>query len=108
MAGTTIMMVPEGFKIRKKSDVEVFMNKCMLNGNEYYIITDAIEQYIFRKYKNGDISVSWRNGDLSDIFNPSLEVARTNNNCYQGTVEEYIWQNRKYINAKWFGRKKYV
>ena len=39
---------------------------------------------------------------LKDIFNPLLEVARTKDNCYKKTVEDYIWQNRKYINAKWF------
>ena len=99
---TVVMMIPNGFKIRKKTDVEVFVNDCMQKGNEYYIITDSKEQFIFRKDTNGDISVVYRNGDLTDIFNPSMEVARTNNNCYEKTVADYIWQNRKYINAKWF------
>lgn len=97
-----IMQIPNGFKIRKKSDVETFMNKCMCKNNRYAIITDSGMQFIFGKDKDGNISVAIRHGDLKDIFNPSLEVARTNNNCYKGTVEEYIWQNRKYINAKWF------
>ena len=98
----TIMQIPYGFKIRKKSDVETFMNKCMCNGNRYYIVTETGEQFTFEKDKNGSISVLNRIGDLTDMFNPALEVARTNNNCYKGTVEKYIWENRKYINAKWF------
>ena len=102
MTTTTIMRIPYGFKIRKKSDVEIFINDCMISGGEYYIVTDLKEQFIFKKDRNENISVTYRNGDLTDIFNPSMEVARTNNNCYEKTVVDYIWQNRKYINAKWF------
>jgi len=102
---TTIMQIPNGFKIRKKSDVEIFMKTCMCKGNRYDIITDSDIQFIFSKDRDDNISVLMRSGDLTDMFNPSLEVARTNNNCYKGTVKEYIWQNRKYINAKWFKEK---
>lgn len=98
----TIMQIPHGFKIRKKIDVETFINKCMCKGNRYYIVTESGEQFIFEKDKDGSVSVLNRTGDLTDMFNPSLEVARTNGNCYLGTVDEYIWKNRKYINAKWF------
>lgn len=103
---TTIIMVPHGFKIRKKTDIQDFMKRCMCKGNYYDIITDSGEQFTFEKDKDGNISVTSRVGDLTDIFNPSMEVARTNNNCYKGTVEDYIWQNRKYINAKWLSERK--
>ena len=43
-----------------------------------------------------------RNGDLYDIFNPEIEIARTKDNCYDKTVQDYIWQFRKAINKKWF------
>ena len=100
----SIMVMPIGFKIRKKADVEVFIQKCMQNNSDYNIITDenSKEQFIFRKDKNGNVSVAYRNGNLNDIFNPMIEVARTNDNCYKATVQDYIWKNRKYINAKWF------
>ena len=103
---TTIMRIPQGFKIRKKSDVKVFMEKCMHEGNRYDIVTDSELQIIFERDKESNYSVSIRSGDLTDMFNPSLEVARTRNNCYKETVEEYIWQNRKYINAKWFAERR--
>ena len=102
MNAVIIMVAPNGFKIRKKTDVDVFINQCMLKGGEYYIVTDDGTQFVFYKDKDGNTSVSYRNGDLKDIFNPLLEVARTKDNCYKKTVEDYIWQNRKYINAKWF------
>lgn len=104
METVTIMMIPHGFKIRKKSDVEVFIKQCLCNG-DYYIITDTGEQYIFSKSAD-EISVCVRTGDLHDIFNPSLEVATTRHNGYEKTVEDYVWQNRKYINAKWFSEDK--
>ena len=100
MEKVAIMMIPHGFKIRKKSDVEYFINKCMCGG-DYYIITDSGVQYIFSKRKD-EVSVCKRNGDLHDPFNPSLEIANTRRNVYERTVNDYIWQNRKYINAKWF------
>lgn len=100
-----IMMIPHGFKIRKKSDAEVFINECMIKGNEYYIITDSGIQFIFDKKKDDNVSVLYRNGDLRDPFNPLLEVARTNDNCYKKTVSDYVWKYRKYINAKWFSDK---
>ena len=98
---TTIMMIPDSFKIRKKADIKTFLDKCMVKGNRYDVITEKT-QFIFSKDKEGNISVAIRDGDLTDIFNPSVEVARTNNNCYKNTVEDYIWKLRKYINKKFF------
>lgn len=96
------MKIPHGFKIKRKSDAGVFMNQCMINDNEYYIVTDAGTQFVFRKDKDGNSSVLYRNGDLKDVFNPLLEIARTKDDCYARSVVDYIWFNRKYINAKWF------
>ena len=106
MYNTMIMMIPHNFKIRRKSDVEAFIKDCMVNGNEYCITTDSGVQFVFSKDKDGNMSVSTRSGDLKDIFNPLLEVARTNNNCYKETVTYYVWKNRKYINSKWFSKRK--
>jgi hypothetical protein len=104
MSEVTIIRIPQGFKIRKKSDVEVFINKCMCKG-DYYIITDTGIQYIFTKKKD-EVSVYERIGNLYDPFNPSLEIANTKNNCYKKTVADCVWENRKYINAKWFGKER--
>ena len=101
----SIMRIPQGFKIRKKEDTKKFIEKCMCKGSRYDIVTDSGMQYIFAKDSDDNISVLTRSGDLGNMFNPSLEVARTNDNCYEKTVEDYVWQNRKYINSKWFSGK---
>ena len=102
----TIMQIPQGFKIRKKVDVETFINKCMCKDNRYSAIDDNGTQIILEKDKDGNISVCLRTGDLKNIFNPMLEVARTKDNCYKETVQDYIWQFRKAINKEWFSKKR--
>ena len=98
----TIMKIPHDFKIRKKSDVEIFIKDCMINGNSYYLKISKEEAVIMDKDKDGNVSICIKTGDLYDMFNPLLEVARTNKNCYKKTVEDYLWHYRKYINAQWF------
>ena len=100
----SLMKIPSGFKIRKKVDCDTFIEKCMCNDNGYVIIVDGT-QVIMKKDKNGDVSVDIRQGNLKDIFNPYLEVARTKDNCYDKTVQDYIWKYRKAINEKWFNEK---
>lgn len=102
----SIMKIPQGFKIRKKVDVDEFINKCMCKDNRYSVVNDTGEQIIIEKDKDGNVSVCLRNGDLRNIFNPMLEVASTKNNCYKETVQDYIWQFRKAINAEWFTKRK--
>lgn len=102
----TVMKIPQGFKIRKKADVETFIDKCMCKDNRYCAVNNNGTQIIIEKDKEGNISVCLRDGDLDNIFNPSLEVARTKDNCYEETVQNYIWQFRKAINAEWFNKRK--
>lgn len=98
----SIMTIPCGFKIRKKTDTEIFTNKCMCNDNEYYLkINDDLALFL-RKEKDGSVSVLEKRWDLYDPFNPLLEVASTSNDSYKETVHNYIWKYRKHINAKWF------
>lgn len=101
----TVMCIPNGFRIKKKSDTETFIKKCMISGNKYYIKTNKEEAIYLSKDVNGNVSIYIKTGDLADIFNPLLEVARIDNNCYNKTVEDYIWHYRKYINAQWFNKK---
>ena len=102
----TIMQIPQGFKIRKKADIDKFINDCMCKGNRYGAVDDNGTQIIVEKDKEGNVSVCLRNGDLRNIFNPSLEVARTKDNCYDKTVQDYIWQFRKAINTEYFSKRK--
>ena len=101
----TIMKIPQGFKIRKKADIETFINKCMCKVNRYSVIDNDTQCFI-QKDKDGNISVCLRYGDFNNIWNPSLEVARTKDNCYDKTVQDYIWKFRKAINAEYFTERK--
>ena len=101
----SIMVIPYNFKIRKKSDVNTFIDDCMCKNNRYCILFESEKQLILEKDKDGDISVDLRYGNLDDIFNPSIEVARTKDNCYKETVQDYIWKYRKVINNEWFNKK---
>ncbi len=102
MNSIALMCIPCGFKIRRKTDVDKFMNECMCKENEYYLkINNELALFIEKK-KDGTITVAEKRWDLYDPFNPLLEVASTNNKAYKETVQNYIWKYRKYINAKWF------
>lgn len=101
----TIMQIPQGFKIRKKADIETFINTCMCGGCRYSVIDNDVQCFI-EKDKDGNVSVDIRYGDFNNIWNPSLEVASTKNNCYKETVQDYIWKFRKAINAEYFTKRK--
>lgn len=98
----SLMTIPCGFKIRNKNDVETFINECMNRNQSYYLIIQNDFAIFLEKDKDGEVSVLEKRWDLSDPFNPLLEVANTNNTAYKHTVNYYIWKYRKYINAKWF------
>ena len=76
----SLMKIPCGFKIRKKVDCDTFINDCMCKNNVYSVI-DGNTQLIIEKDKDGNISISERFGDFANPFNPSLEVAKTKDNC---------------------------
>ena len=105
MNGISIMTIPCGFKIKKKTDTEYFVKECMCKGNEYYLKINNDLAIFLRKEKDGTISVLEKRWDLYDPFNPLLEVANTGNTAYKETVYDYVWKYRKYINAKWFNRE---
>lgn len=101
----SIMKIPYDFKIRRKIDCDTFINDCMCKDNTYFVIDNNIG-IVLKKDKNGNVSICEKYGDLHDIFNPLLEVARTKDNCYKQTARDYIWKYRKAINEKWFNEKK--
>ena len=102
MKSIAIMSIPCGFKIRKKIDVDTFINKCMCKGNEYYLKINNELALFIRKEKDNSVSILEKRWDLYDPFNPLLEVANTSNSSYKETVQNYIWKYRKYINTNWF------
>lgn len=98
----SIMRIPAGFKIKKKVDVERFIDYCMKNDNEYEVVISVIEKIVITKNNDGNVSFSIKIGDIKNMFIPLVEVANTSNNAYKHSVNDYIWKYRKYINTKWF------
>lgn len=97
-----VMILPANFKIRKKNDIETFINNCMMKDGTYGIKIDKETLLYIKKDEDGNVSVLIKRGNLRDVFNPLLEVAATNNSAYKETVQDYIWKYRKYINAEYF------
>ena len=87
------------WKIRSKEHVKQFLNECLYNGEYYYI--HGNNRYYIRK-ENGSISISIRDKNSNDVFDPLLEIANTKNDSYRETVFDVIWRTRKSINEKWF------
>lgn len=104
MSNLTIMSIPCGFKIKKKTDADIFINDCMIAGCEYFLKINDDFALVLSKDKNG-VSLLEKRWELDNPFNPLLEVARTRDNCYEQAVQDYIWKYRKYINAKWFSNR---
>lgn len=99
---STMRIIP-GFKIRSKVDAQRFIDECMAPRNcEYIVVIDQYLALFISKDLEGNVSISEKTGDLKDIWNPTVEITRSKNNCYENTVEECIWKYRKYINRKWF------
>lgn len=102
-----IMKIPQGFKIKKKSDINIFINECMQNENEYVIILNSYEAIALQK-DNDVISFLVKNGNVRNPFIPYVKIAETNNLTYAYTIEECIWKYRKYINKEWFSKNKTI
>lgn len=84
-----------GFKIRTKEDAREFLEKC-ISGDGYVVIKISHnEAYYIYSTKDGFSYISYRIGNLSDIFNPELRLLDEEN---IGT----IWKIRKYINKRFF------
>lgn len=89
---------PEGFKIRSKLDVLKFLN--YLSPCTNVVIYNKVVglEFVISKYRNGRVVITERNGDLDNPFNPALTVVDTGSSYYDESVEDAIWQLRKYIN----------
>lgn len=102
MTKVSLMKIPQGFKIKKKVDVDKFINNCMQNDSEYEVVINAVEKIVISKEKDGSSSFKIKMGDIRSPFVPLIEVADTNNPSYKHTVTDWVWKYRKYINKKWF------
>ena len=99
MCTVSIWKCPTNFKIKRKSDVYYFLEKCLINKGEYEVIVRPDYCLFIRKDEEKFIENGWevtaKFGDLYDVFNPEVQL----------TEEEAIrtlWFYRKKINDQFF------
>ena len=84
-----------GFKIKTKSDAREFLEKCISGEGYICIKINSSEAYYVYSSKNGFSHITHRYGDLSNVFNPEVQIINEKN-------IDIIWKLRKYINEKYF------
>lgn len=87
----SVIQKPDGFKIRKKADVNTFKNACLCNGSKYIIKINPNYIFMLDKTEN-NITGAIKQGNLFNVFNPEIQIY----------VDEWVWKLRKYINKKYF------
>lgn len=89
-----ILMYNPGFKIRKKDDVDIFINKVLRGNGSISIKIDRNEIYFITREKD-HIYISHKLGDIYDMFNPELVLP-------DEQLYDTVWKIRKYINQRYF------
>ena len=95
MCKVSIWCSPPNFKIRRKSDVYYFLEKCLVNGGEYAISIRSDYCLFIRKSKDGECTATAKFNDLTDIFNPEIQLSE------EETIRT-LWFYRKIINEQFF------
>lgn len=90
------------WKIRSKKDAHQFLDECLSNGYFSYVSEDYV--YAIDKDET-EISLSCRHVSYTEWYDPFLEIANTNKNCYEETVYDVVWKTRKAINKKYFSEE---
>lgn len=89
-----IYRVIPGFKIKSKADVKRFIEECLYKDGEWVLKERKDKAMIITKSK-GKTRVSFKFGDLSDIFNPEFD---------QSDVIGTLYKKRKLVNEYFFNR----
>lgn len=89
-----ILIYNPGFKIRKKDDVDIFVNKVLKGDGSISIKIDRHEIYFITREKDY-IYISHKIGDIYDMFNPELVLP-------DEQLYDAVWKIRKYINQRFF------
>lgn len=84
-----------GFKIKTKSDAREFLEKCISGDGYIRIKISPTEEYVIYSTKTGFSYITHRFGDLSNVFNPELQIIEEEN-------INTIYKIRKYINQRFF------
>lgn len=100
----SIFKLKPGFKITRKWEIKAIFFDDVLKPDNRYVVTfnDNGEgppntQIILFTDKDNNVTVYQRYGDLSDIFNPEVQVR---------DEIGFIWKYRKYINDYFFSSER--
>lgn len=87
------MMYRDGFKIRKKADVEELLNK-VLNRTEFhsFVIFDRVRIELYKEAGEWVADYGWIDDEWTSL---RLEMS----------AFDIVWKYRKFINAQWFSDK---
>ena len=96
--------LPDGFKIRNKSDAFVFAYIYMSDNSVLYLQGNDKNWYHLSK-ECGVLKLATKRGmNRSDYLNSDVIVAVSGKNSskYEITIEDWLWKNRKSINKQLF------
>ena len=100
-----VILYHERFKIRNRFEVEYFIEKVVQPGTKITLVMDNRVELDISKSRDDVFSIGYRAGDITNPFNPVVEIARSGDETYKKSVEYYIWNWRKYLNSTLFGGK---
>ena len=99
MCTVSMWVSPPNFKIKRKSDVYYFLEKCLMNGGEYEVKVRPDFCLFIRKDNEKFIETGWKvtskYGDLYDQFNPEIQLTKDE-------AIRTLWFYRKKVNEKFF------
>ena len=84
------------FKIKKKADIETFLNECLLKEEVYMIKCRSDYAIFIRTFKDRETQITVKYGNLRDIFNPEIQLST------QAEIIKTLWFYRKKINEQFF------
>lgn len=102
MSKQSIMLGIKGFKIKSYKDVEIFIEKCIQENSIYSVPINSELAYFIDTDKDKNITIYEKIGNISDPFNPMVEISSSKNSLRNVTIEEIIFKLRKFINKKYF------
>lgn len=86
---------PYGFKIRSHATLQEALDKHIAKGHEHILILHPGKALFLTIRKTGEVELSFKNGDLYDMWNATLGVP-------SDQVFKTLWNYRKQLNEHFF------
>ena len=84
-----------GFKVKSKADCKTLITELLMKGGKYYIPVNPRCEYRIEVENDGRVKLYVRTGDLTDPFNPELQVP-------DSRIIDTLYQRRRHINKTFF------